>query len=361
MQNPDAPGLSLIQATLLPGGINATFGARKPANEDDRLAALHDYQMLDTAPEPSYDEFTSIAAAVCRTPMALISLIDTQRQWFKSRIGMQPSETPRDLSFCAHAILEPDQVMEVGDTHLDARFVDNALVTGEPQIRFYAGAPLLTSDGIALGTLCVLDRIPRRLSVAECNALKALARQVVNTIELRHAARLVELDALRDALTGLWNRAGLESAVHALADAPSASYKQSLGFLLIDLDGFKRQKLQAGADAADATLVQAARIIAAQLSPTASVARLNSDQLCVALPSTSAQVAAETAERIRTAIEAATWLTAPLTISIGLVATSDGDLHDTNALLARARHALQIAMRSGRNRVHRFAGWYPQD
>ncbi|APP84571.1 sensor domain-containing diguanylate cyclase [Xanthomonas hortorum pv. vitians] len=361
MQNPDAPALSLIHATLLPGGINATFGARMPANEDDRLAALHDYQILDTAPEPSYDEFTAIAAAVCRTPMALISLIDTQRQWFKSRIGMQPRETPRDLSFCAHAILEPDQVMEVGDTHLDARFVDNALVTGEPQIRFYAGAPLLTSDGIALGTLCVLDRTPRRLSVAERDALKALARQVVTTIELRHAAKLVELDALRDELTGLWNRAGLERAVHALADAPSASPEQSLGFLLIDLDGFKRQKLQAGAAAADATLVKAASMIEAQLPPTASVARLNSDQLCVALPSTSAQVAVETAERIRAAIETATCPNAPLTVSIGLVDAPACDLHDTNTLLARARHALQIAVRSGRNRVHRFAGWYLQD
>ena len=361
MQNPDAPALSLIHATLLPGGINATFGARTPANEDDRLAALRDYQILDTAPEPRYDEFTSIAAAVCRTPMALISLVDVQRQWFKSKIGMQPSETPRDLSFCAHAILEPDQLMEVGDTHLDARFVDNALVTGEPQIRFYAGAPLLTSDGIALGTLCVLDRTPRRLSVAERDALKALARQVVNTIELQRAAALVEQDALRDALTGLWNRAGLERALHALADAPSDSPEQSLGFLLIDMDGFKRQKLQAGAAVADATLVQAARIVEAQLPATASVARLSSDQLCAALPATSAQVATETAERIRSAIEAATWPNAPLTLSIGLVATLACDLHDTNALLARARHALQIAIRSGRNRVHRFAGWYLQD
>lgn len=147
-----------------PGNVTARrrqrhSGARLPANEDERVEALHAYRLLDTAPEPSYDAFTSIAAALCRMPMALISLVDTHRQWFKSRLGMQQSETPRELSFCAHAILEPDQVMEVGDTHLDKRFARNALVTGEPQIRFYAGAPLLTPDGIALGTLCVLDRV----------------------------------------------------------------------------------------------------------------------------------------------------------------------------------------------------------
>lgn len=241
MQIPDAPALNLIHATLLPGGVNATIGARLPANEDERVEALHAYRLLDTSPEPSYDAFTSIAAAVCRMPMALISLVDTHRQWFKSRIGMQQKETPRELSFCAHAILEPDQVMEVGDTHLDERFVGNALVTGEPQIRFYAGAPLLTPDGIALGTLCVLDRVPRRLSVAERDALQALARQVVSTLELQQAARLVELDALRDALTGRWNRAGLEHALHALADAPSSAADAPLGFMLLELDGFKRQ------------------------------------------------------------------------------------------------------------------------
>ncbi|MCL1499495.1 sensor domain-containing diguanylate cyclase [Xanthomonas nasturtii] len=360
MQIPDAPALNLIPVTLLPGGVNANFGARLPANEDERVVALHAYDLLDTPPEPSYDAFTAIAAAVCRAPMALISLVDTHRQWFKSRIGMQPAETPRELSFCAHAILEPDQVMEVGDTHLDARFVSNALVTGEPQIRFYAGAPLLTSDGIALGTLCVLDRSPRRLSVAERDALQALARQVVSTLELQQAARLVELDALRDALTGRWNRAGLEHALQALADAPSATPDAALGFMLIELDGFKRQKLQAGAAAADASLLQAASVLEAQLPSDAIVARLACDQFCVALPATSAPAALEAAEGLRKAMEEASWPTGPLTISAGLVDVAAPAAFDSNTLLARARHALQQARGEGRNRVHRFNGWHPQ-
>ncbi|WP_435012124.1 sensor domain-containing diguanylate cyclase [Xanthomonas arboricola] len=359
MQIPDASALHLFHATLLPR--NAAVAAQLPANEDERLAALQDYQLLDTAPEPVYDAFTSSAAEVCGTPMALISLIDTQRQWFKSKLGMAPRETPRELSFCAHAILEPDQVMEVGDTHQDARFVGNALVTGEPQIRFYAGAPLLTSDGIALGTLCVLDRTPRRLSAAERDALQALARQVVDTIELRRAAKLVELDALRDELTGMWNRAGLEHALQTHAQSSPTAATPSLALALIELDGFKRLRLQAGAAAADATLIQAARVIEAQLPDAATVARLSRDQLCIALPETAATKAMELIEAVRKAIEAASWPAGALTISAGLVEVAAGASLDSNALLARARHALQGAIGNGRNCVQRFNGWHRQD
>ncbi|KTF36782.1 GGDEF domain-containing protein [Xanthomonas vesicatoria] len=358
MQLPDVPALHLIHAPLLPSEVGALLGARPPANEDERLAALHAHQLLDTAAEPQYDALVSDAAALCRTPMALISLVDTQRQWFKARIGMQPGETPRTLSFCAHAILAPDQLMEVTDTRLDARFVNNALVTGEPQIRFYAGAPLLTSDGIALGTLCVLDRTPRRLSGAERDALRALARQVVDTIELRRAAELVELDGLRDALTGLWNRAGLEHGLQTLQGTSAAATESSLGFLLIELDGFKRHRLQSGVATAEAMLVQAARLLEAQLPPAAIVARLGCDRLCVALPVAAASAAMRLAEDIRGAVEAARWPTGTLTVSVGLVDGPIGEMIDSNTLLARARHALQGAICDGRNRAQRFSGWH---
>ncbi|MFO3703445.1 GGDEF domain-containing protein [Xanthomonas codiaei] len=357
MQIPDAPALNLVHASLLPRDFAARQGARLPANEDERLAALHDYQLLDTPPEPPYDAVTATAAATCRTPMALVSLVDSQRQWFKSRVGMQPSETPRSLSFCAHAILAPDQLMEVADTHLDPRFVDNALVTGEPQIRFYAGAPLLTSDGIALGTLCVLDRAPRRLSGAERDALRSLARQVVDSIELRRAARLVELDALRDASTGLWNRAGLEQALLSMAPTP----ERVLSVALIDLDGFKRQRLQAGVAAAEAALIQAAGVIQSRLPQDTIVARLSGDRLCAALPTTPAAGALGAIDGIRQAIEDAPWPAGALTISAGLAEATSDDALETNALLARARHALQLAINAGRNRVQRFTGWQLHD
>jgi PAS domain S-box-containing protein len=153
-------------------------------NESLRLAALWRYRILDTVSEPLFDDVTRLAAQLCGAPISLVSLVDQERQWFKSRVGIGSSETPRDLSFCAHAILAND-VFVVPDASVDPRFSDNALVTGEPHIRFYAGAPLIGRGGYALGTLCVIDREPRQLSPEQLDGLQILARQVVSQMELR--------------------------------------------------------------------------------------------------------------------------------------------------------------------------------
>jgi len=156
-----------------------------PPNEAQRLTALRQFEVLDTLPEQSFDDLTLLAAHICKTPMASISLVDEKRQWFKSKIGLGAAETSRDIAFCAHTILHKDEVMEVRDAENDPRFADNTLVTGDPHVRFYAGAPLVTLDGHALGALCVMDRKPRTLTPEQLAALRALSRHVVSQLELR--------------------------------------------------------------------------------------------------------------------------------------------------------------------------------
>jgi two-component system NtrC family sensor kinase len=155
-----------------------------PKNEAERLATLVEYQVLDTTPELAYDDITSIASSICETPIALVSLIDEKRQWFKSRHGIDAAETPREISFCGHAI-QTNEVLVVPDSLLDERFADNPLVTGGPKVRFYAGAPLLAPNGHAMGTLCVIDEKARELKPEQIKSLEALARQVVAQLEMR--------------------------------------------------------------------------------------------------------------------------------------------------------------------------------
>jgi GAF domain-containing protein len=164
-------------------------------NDHERVAALQKYAILDTEPEQAFDDLTLIASAICKTPIALISLVDEDRQWFKSKIGMKPSETPRDIAFCSVAIEQPD-VMVVPDTLEDERFRNNPFVTSEPNIRFYAGAPLINEDGYALGTLCVIDKMPRQFEPEQKEALQALGRVVLAQLEFRRNLLL-----LKEALT----------------------------------------------------------------------------------------------------------------------------------------------------------------
>ena len=168
-------------------------------DESKRLEALRQYRILDTKPEQAFDDLALIASQICGAPIALISLVDEDRQWFKARIGTDVQETPRSVSFCAHAI-QHKGIFTVPDTLQDERFRDNPVVRGEPHIRFYAGAPLVTRDGHALGTLCVIDYVPRKLTDEQNHALMALERQVAAQLELRR-----NLDELKLALDGIEN------------------------------------------------------------------------------------------------------------------------------------------------------------
>jgi GAF domain-containing protein len=159
-----------------------------PKNETKRLEVLWQYDVLDTAPEEVFDDLTDLAASICEAPFAMISLVDQDRQWFKSKTGVTFGETSRDISFCAHAILRKN-LFVVPDTWKDVRFKRNPMVTNGQKIRFYAGAPLITPDGYGLGALCVLDNKPRQLRPVQKRALRILARHVISQLELRLCAR----------------------------------------------------------------------------------------------------------------------------------------------------------------------------
>lgn len=344
-----------------------------PANEAQRLEALRSYGILDTPPERDFDDLVAIAAAVCDAPIALVSLIDEQRQWFKARLGLAASQTPRELAFCAHAILQPDQTLVVPDARDDERFHDNPLVVDEPSIRFYAGAPLVAPGGEALGTLCVIDTRPRDLAAKQHKALTALSRQASQAMELRrvsHALALqlresdwyerrlleyqAELEASNadltaltrtDPLTGLPNRRAfalaLEQAVaRSRVGAP-------LQVAVLDIDHFKVINDVHGHAEGDRVLQAVADALRLYSAGPGGVARYGGEEFLMLFEAPMAQALLQ-CEYVREAI-ANLPLGLPLTVSIGVAGHRPGE--ESAATFARADQALYAAKRGGRNRV----------
>ncbi len=348
-----------------------------PTTEDARLDALRTYAVLDTLPEAAYDDITFLASQICDTPIALVSLIDGERQWFKSRVGLDVTETPRDQAFCAHAIMEPGELMVVSDAQLDERFADNPLVTDAPDIRFYAGAPLATSDGHGLGTLCVIDRVPRMLSDCQLKGLRALSRQVMCILEYRkavsslarhalvaeaHEAQLLayqrELESanaalaeqtVTDALSGLTNRAAFLRALETEMER-AVRYGSPLSLLLLDIDHFKAYNDAFGHLEGDAVIRQVAALLAASSRSSDVVARIGGEEFGILLPNTSAPSAAVLAERFRRAVEGATWSRRSITVSVGSC-TQRAEAMTRPVFMTRADQALYTSKAAGRNRV----------
>jgi signal transduction histidine kinase len=202
-------------------------------NEKERIATLKSYNILDTETEKNFDDLTLLASEICGTKISLVSLVDDKRQWFKSKIGMTSSETQKKFSFCGHAIINPEEVFIVPDTRKDERFSNNPLVTGDPNIAFYTGVPLVNNDGIPLGTLCVIDDKPKKLNSNQLKALKTLANQVMNLIELRKKNR--ELNQLNEKL--LRKNEQIEKFAYLAAHdlkSPLANIETYINFLLDD-------------------------------------------------------------------------------------------------------------------------------
>jgi len=188
------------------------MAAQNTNHEARRLKVLWQYDILDTVPEEVFDDLTELAARICEAPIALISLVDEDRQWFKSKVGITVNETSRDISFCSRAIKQQDLFI-IPDATKDLRFADNPLVTSNPKIRFYAGAPLVAPDGEALGTLCVIDKVPRELRMEQQQALRVLARHVMTQLEIRrHAKDLADAHRAREATKEELDQAQAENA-----------------------------------------------------------------------------------------------------------------------------------------------------
>ena len=353
------------------------MSAPLPKNETQRLKALHEYKVLDSMPEEAYDDIVRLAAYICKTPMALVSLIDSDRQWFKARVGVDAEQTSRDVAFCAHAILEPSDVMVVPDATRDARFAANPLVTDNLKIRFYAGAPLVTPSGEALGTLCAIDRVPRELDTEQQLALRLLSREVMTQLELRRSIASMEdvilgheeyvrqledyqrqmeesqaqlqAQSVTDGLTGIHNRRAFQSRLEE-EFSRARRHGSTVSLIMADVDHFKSYNDGFGHPAGDEVLKTVAKILQAGIRNHDFLGRYGGEEFVVILPSTGREGALVMGERFRRGIQRASWSQRPVTASFG-VAVIDAGMATAEDLLGAADRALYASKDGGRNRV----------
>lgn len=300
-----------------------------PPVERERLAALRSLAILDTPHEERFDRLTRLARRIFRTPVAVVSLVDENRLWFKSVEGLNVLETPRDVSFCGHAILGDDTFV-VHDTLEDRRFADNPLVMADPKIRFYAGCPLKTQDGHRVGTLCIIDQVPRSLSQDEMESLEDLAAMCERELA---AVQLATVDEL----TGITNRRGfVVLARHSLGFCSRQELPASLVF--IDLNGFKAINDTHGHAEGDRALIAVAEQMKSSFRESDLFARLGGDEFVVLLTNTTRETAEEIMEKFQQALAAGNREADrgyEITFSHGVVAFDSASHPAVETLLAR--------------------------
>lgn len=316
---------------------------RKLTDENGRLDALRRYDVLDTAPEAPFDKLTELVRNVLGVPIAAVSLIDADRQWFKSIAGLNACETSLEISFCAHAIKKREP-MVIPDATLDIRFAKNPLVTGPPLIRSYLGIPLETPDGYNVGALCAIDTKPRAFPPHEISLMTSFAKLVLNELELRQIA-------MSDGLTGsMTRRAWVEAAAKEFAR--SRRYGTDASIIVFDIDHFKRVNDVHGHPAGDAVLRTLVQRGFGMLRDNDMLGRIGGEEFAVLLPSTDAIGAAELAERLRTAFSDTPVMVnaSPLrvTASFGICGLNT-QLTGVDAWMAAADKLLYEAKASGRN------------
>ncbi|MTV40157.1 sensor domain-containing diguanylate cyclase [Duganella radicis] len=337
-----------------------TLHIARPQADQFRLAALHRYHILDTPACEDFSFLTELATKVCEVPYAFISLVDADRVWIKSCSGMQMGELPRGESYCSLAVLG-DAATEIPDLSADPRTAHMTLTVGEPHMRMYSSVALTSSDGHAIGTLCVMDTKPGRLSDDQRATLAKLARQVMALIELRSnernleaAVRELELLATTDELTGLHNR---RSLLHRLKFevARSRRFRAPLSALMIDIDHFKKINDEYGHVVGDHVLANVGRLLRENVRVIDMPSRYGGEELCVILPNTPVEGACKLAETLRAKIEAQLHAAGArqfrITASIGVGSFNHMEIDDAEGLLKQADDALYRAKRAGRNRV----------
>jgi diguanylate cyclase (GGDEF)-like protein len=313
-----------------------------PENEPQRLKAVQSYDVLDSAAEVDFDALTRLAAYSLNTPAAVVGLMDSDRLWFKSRLGIDAPQLDRQIAFCAHAIMRPGELLVVEDLAGDERFKDNPLVVNAPHLRFYAGSPLVDQRGLPLGTIAVADTQPREFSARQCEVLRDLSVLAMTALENRKRALMMERLALTDYLTGLSNRAQFDRTLHAeIAHAKRSGEPFSL--LCMDLDGFKTVNDQYGHAAGDEVLREVGRRLKEQLRLEDTVSRLGGDEFGVITRNFAQDSAQLLVRRIRQAVTApmvlsrGAWVS--VGISIGLVGYSE-TIDSAAALLTQADSVL---------------------
>lgn len=319
------------------------------AEQSARLAALRNYCVLDTGRESRFDDLTHLAAIICQTPVSLVSLVDAHRLFFKAGYGLEVREVPYPDFFCGHAIRQRD-LFEVPDALLDPRFCSHPLVVDPPRVRFYAGAPLVTPQDIAVGTLCVIDFAPGRLPARQGEMLKILARQVIAQLE-------INLQAMRDPLTGLYNRRQLEESLRR-ESLRARRGAEPVGVMAIDVDYFKPINDTLGHEAGDAALRAISEQIVRCVREEDITCRAGGEEFVVILPGLAEAGLRERAETVRRTIEQALIQAGEnslrLTVSIGL-AVFPAHGGDEAAVMRAADAALYRAKRAGRNCVRMCA------
>lgn len=313
-------------------------------NEEGRLADLYRHEILDTEPERDFDRITELVTAIFDVPIATVTLVDRDRQWFKSARGIAIRETPRCDSFCAHAV-GFDEPLVVRDATGDGRFCTNPYVIGDPSIRFYMGVPLKTNRGFNIGALCAMGTVPRLASLRDVEILQNLAELVVTQLELRAVASI-------DTLTGAMRKATfISQAKRDLARAKRAGEPSSC--LMLDFDHFKAINDTHGHAMGDRVLKTVAAAVQGVLRSGDYIGRLGGEEFAIFLAGTTQEHALAVGERLRTAIEATTipcgWDTVSVTASVGVATAAAGDM-DPEGLIQRADAALYRAKAAGRNR-----------